>query len=138
MAERPWTDHSVSSGLRQQCSDPLEPLRLGVIQRRLAIPVGDHRIGSGCQKGFDRRDVVGAAVSEHHGLHQRRPTEVVYVIEGCSPSGEKANDFVVAQVRRSDQRSAVVGAGDEVGAIAEFQRQLHYCLLYTSDAADEL
>ena len=67
--------------------------------------------------------MVGTAVAQHHGLHEGRPSEIVDVVERRSACGEQADDFVVAEVGGRDQRRAVVGAGDEVGAIAELQGQ---------------
>ena len=92
-------------------------------ERCQTVPVGDRRIGSGRQEHLHRRNVVRTAVAQHHGFHEGRPSEIVDVVERRSAFGEQPDHFVMTEVGGRDQRRAIVGAGDEIGAVAELQGQ---------------
>ncbi len=77
--------------------------------------------------GLDQRaqggDVARAAVAEHDGFDERRPVQVVDVVERRAGGDQAAHDAAVAEVGGGDQRGAVVAAGDLVRARAELEQQ---------------
>ncbi len=64
------------------------------------------------------------AVAQHDRLDERRPAEIVDVVERRLGDDERAHHLVVAEVRRGDQRRAVVAAGDVGGLAADRERDL--------------
>jgi hypothetical protein len=69
--------------------------------------------------------VARAAVAQHDRLDERGPAQVVDVVERRAGADQLAHDRVVAEVRRGDQRRAVVAARHVGRAIAERERHLH-------------
>jgi len=68
--------------------------------------------------------VPRAAVAEHDRLDQRRPSQIVDVIERRSCANQFADDFHVTEVRRGDERRAVVRARDVLRTPSQLQRDL--------------
>jgi hypothetical protein len=56
--------------------------------------------------------VARATVSGNHSFKQRRPAEIVDVIEGGPGHDQRADDFLVAEMGRGDEGRATEGAGD--------------------------
>lgn len=69
--------------------------------------------------------MVRTAIAQHHRLHHRRPVQVVDVVERSAGGDQAADDLDMAEVRRGDQRSAVIRTGDKAGIVAEFDGQRH-------------
>jgi hypothetical protein len=102
----------TSGSLAQDGHDVAIASYLGVLQRRLAVPVGDPRIGTGLDEGPHRLHVAPSAIPEDHRLDQGSSNQVVDVVERCAGADELANDAVMAEMGRGDQRGAVINAGD--------------------------
>ena len=83
-------------------------------QRRAPAAVGQGDAGAGVEQRAQRRLVARAAVAQHDGLDHRRPVQVVDVVQRRPGADELAHDAVVPQVRRGDQRRAVVAAGHQL------------------------
>src|SRR6185503_19320538 len=73
---------SSGTGVLQYSSDFDIGTAPGVLQRRGALLVGNVDVAQGLDQGADRGGVIGAAVAQHHRLHQRGPAEIVDVVEG--------------------------------------------------------
>ena len=81
-------------------------------ERGCALAILDVGVGAGLDQSLDRLDVVLAAVAEHHRLDQRRPAEIVDMVERRLGLDQRAHDLDMAEMGGRDQRGAVVGAGD--------------------------
>jgi len=97
-----------------------------MMERGDAVPVGNGGVRTGIDESAHGRDMIRTAVTEYHGLHQCRPTEVVDVIERCAAVDQSTDDFMVAQVGGRDEGRSLIGAGDQIGAVSEFNRERHH------------
>ena len=60
-----------------------------------------------------------AAIAEHDRFDERRPSEVVDVVQRRPRADQRPDDLRVPQVRGGDQRGTVVAAGDVFRARAQ-------------------
>ena len=93
--------------------------RLRQRERRRTAAVRKIDIRAGVHQGLERRRVSGPAIAQHDRFDQRRPAEVVDVIERRAATDQNAHDLDMAQMRRGDQRGSVVTAGDVRGTAAQ-------------------
>ena len=98
-----------TSGLEQS---PHRRVTARVRQRSRCAPVavGQLRIRSGLQKVVNHTLVARATVAQDNGLNQRRPVQIVDMIERRTRLDQLADNAVVAQVGGGDQSSALVAA----------------------------
>lgn len=88
--------------------------------------VGEVDIGAGIDQRVERLDVTLAAVAEHDRLDHRGPAEIVDMIERRFRRDQRALDFIVTEMRGSDERGAVIGAGDVRRLAAACKRGLEH------------
>jgi hypothetical protein len=69
------------------------------MQRRHAQAIGDIHVGAAFDERVERGRVARSAVAEHDGFDERRPAQVVDVIERRAGLDEDAHHFDVAEVR---------------------------------------
>jgi hypothetical protein len=62
--------------------------------------------------------MAAPALPEDHGLEQRRPAEIVDMVERRAAADQLPDDVVMPEMRGRDERGAVIDAGDELGARA--------------------
>jgi hypothetical protein len=79
--------------------------------------------------------VARPAIAEDDRLDHRRPVQVVHVVQRRPGANELAHDFVVPEVRRRDERGAVVAAGHQsrVGAVREQEAQRFHVIGHRGD-----
>ena len=89
------------------------------LQRRRAAAIGEVHVRARVDERFERRRVARTAVAQHDRFDQRRPAQVVDVIERRAGADQLAHDFHVAEVRGGNERGAVVAARDVLRASAQ-------------------
>ena len=88
------------------------PLRLGVLQRRHAVAVGDRRVRAGPQQDPDDLLVRRSSVAEDHSLQQCGPAEVVDVVHVDAGADDAAHVADVAALGGRDHRDAAEPVAD--------------------------
>src|SRR5512147_705901 len=69
--------------------------------------------------------MVRTAVTENYGFNQRSPAKVIDMIERSASRDQRTHDINMAQMRRCDQRGAVIRASNIVRPVAARERDLH-------------
>ena len=59
-------------------------MALRQLQRRHAVAIGDIYIRAGVDQRRQAGDMVRPAIAKHDGFDQRRPVQVVHMIERCN------------------------------------------------------
>jgi hypothetical protein len=73
------------------------------------------------------REGVGvsrAAVAEHDGFHQRRPAQIVDMVERRAGGDQHAHDLRMTEMGGGDKRGAVIDRGDGARVAAAVERDL--------------
>ena len=92
------------------------------LERRVALPVGQRLARTRPQQGLQGRLLARAAVAQHDGLDERRPVQVVHMVQRRASGDQLPHHAVVTQVGSGDERRAVVAAGHLFGAGAQLQQ----------------
>jgi len=100
--------------------------RARVTERRHALAVGDVDVGAGLDERPHRFLMAAPALPENHRLEERRPAEIVDMVERRAGADQLPDDAVMPEMRRSDQRGAVIDAGDERSARAAGDQRLDH------------
>ena len=83
-------------------------------ERRHALAVGDVDVGAGLDERPHRLLMAVPALPEDHRLEERRPAEIVDMVERRAGADQLPDDAVMPEMRRRDERRAVIDAGDEL------------------------
>jgi hypothetical protein len=58
-----------------------------------------------------------------HRLDQGGPSQIVDVVKRRPPGDQAADNLLMSQMRRGNQRGAVIDAGHQIGPVAQAQGQ---------------
>jgi len=85
-------------------------------ERGDAVAVCNRLIRASLNKDLNSFHVVCPTIAQDDSLHQCGPSKVIDVIQWCAAGHQMRDDLVMAKMRRSDKRCAVVNAGENGSA----------------------
>ena len=107
-------------GRQQDCLDLLVAGSARVLERRHTFSVRQVGISSGLDQQIDDLLVPRTAIAENDRLQERRPTQIVDVIDIDTGCDERAHRLDMTTLRGGDQGGAAVAVGTfEVGAMSK-------------------
>src|SRR5262245_21763265 len=83
----------------EHLGDPAIAALPGKGERAHALPIGEIEVGAAVDEGLDRRLMPRAAVAQYDGFDERRPAEVVDVVERGLAGDQRGYHLGVAQMR---------------------------------------
>ncbi len=86
-----------------------------------SLAITDDFVRTGLDENFYRLDVVCSTIAQNHSLDQGCPSKDIDMIQRRAASDEACNDFMLAEMNRSNQGGAAIDAGDKIRLVAQFR-----------------
>ena len=87
---------------------------------RYPVAIRDRGIGTGLEQQAQDLLVVGAAIAQHHGLHERRPSEIVDMVERGTGRDQAADHLDTPEMRSIGHKGYENVAADRAGVTRAF------------------
>ena len=93
-------------------------------QGRGTVAIGDVHIRPGVDERFQAGDMVGTAVAEHDGFDQRRPVQIIHMIQRCAGGNQRPDHFDMSEMGKFLAFQAAVALCKERG-MADLLREVY-------------